>query len=70
VIDAGQGGTRAETHVSNPAQPSDDPEPGPVDRRFPIAVHGWQLYLVVVSAFTLLAKRLQTPRLPETDGEE
>ena len=61
IVDAGQGGTRAENHVSNPAQPSPDPEPGPIDRRFPIAVGGWQLYLVVVGAFTLVAKRLQTP---------
>ncbi|WP_299234397.1 metal-dependent hydrolase [Natronomonas sp.] len=62
VVDAGQGGTRAETHVDNPAQPSDEPDPGPVDRRFPIAVRGWQLYLVVTALGTLLAKRLQTPR--------
>lgn len=70
VIDAGQGGTRAENHVANPAQPSDEPEPGPVDRRFPIAVHGWQLYLVVAGAFTVLAKRLQTPRPSETPKRE
>jgi membrane-bound metal-dependent hydrolase YbcI (DUF457 family) len=61
VVDAGQGGTRAETHVANPAQPSADPEPGPVDRRFPIAVQGWQLYVVLTGAFALAAKRLQTP---------
>lgn len=61
VIDAGRGGTRAETHVSNPAQPSPDPEPGPIDRRFPIAVGGWQLYVVLTGAFALAAKRLQTP---------
>ncbi|TKR27556.1 metal-dependent hydrolase [Natronomonas salsuginis] len=61
VIDAGRGGTRVETHVSNPAQPSPDPEPGPVDRRFPIAVGGWQLYVVLTGAFALAAKRLQTP---------
>ena len=70
VIDAGQGGARAENHVSNPAQPSPDPKPGPVDRRFPIAVGGWQLYLVVASAFTLVAKRLQTPYTGhESEGE-
>lgn len=70
VIDAGQGGSRADTHVSNPAQPSPDPEPGPVDRRFPIAVRGWQLYLVCLGAFTLLAKRFQTPRPSETETEK
>ncbi len=69
VVDAGQGGTRADTHVANPAQPSADPEPGPIDRRFPIAVRGWQLYLVVVGAFTLVAKRFQTPRPSEIEGE-
>lgn len=70
IIDAGQGGTRAETHVANPAQPSPDPEPGPIDRRFPIAVGGWQLYLVVLSAFTLVAKRLQTPRSERETHDE
>lgn len=69
VIDAGQGGTRANTHVANPAQPSADPEPGPVDRRFPIAVGGWQLYLVFTGAFALVAKRFQSPRPPETETE-
>lgn len=71
VVDAGQGGTRAQTHVSSPAQPSVDPEPGPVDRRFPIAVRGWQLYFVLTGAFALVAKRLQTPserRETRTDG--
>lgn len=67
VIDAGQGGSRAETHVSNPAQPSAESDPGPVDRRFPITVYGWQLYLVVTGAFVLVAKRLQTPRPSEVD---
>ncbi len=68
VIDAGQGGTRAETHVANPAQPSADPDPGPVDRRFPIAVRGWQLYLVCLGAFTLLAKWFQNPRPSEAEN--
>jgi predicted small integral membrane protein len=61
VIDAGQGGTRAETHVSSPVQPSPDPDPGPVDRRFPIAVDGWQLYVILVGTFALLARTLQAP---------
>ncbi len=67
VIDAGQGGSRVETHVSNPAQPSPEPSSEPVDRRFPIAVHGWQLYVVLVGAFTLVAKRLQSDQ--GTGGE-
>jgi hypothetical protein len=63
VVDAGQGGTRAETHVSSPVKPSADPDPGdgPVDRRFPIAVDGWQLYLVLLGAFAVVAKKLQRP---------
>lgn len=69
AIDAGQGGTTADTHVANPAQPSAEPEPGPVDRRFPIAVRGWQLYLVLTGAFALVAKRFQRPRPSETEGE-
>jgi membrane-bound metal-dependent hydrolase YbcI (DUF457 family) len=59
-VDAGQGGTTEDTHVASPAQPSREPEPGPVDRRFPVAVQGWQLYLVCLGAFTLVAKHLQS----------
>jgi membrane-bound metal-dependent hydrolase YbcI (DUF457 family) len=59
TVDAGQGGTTQTTHVGNPAQPSKDPGPGPVDRRAPIAVQGWQLFLVVAGLFTLAAKRVQ-----------
>ena len=61
-VDAGQGGTTQNTHVPNPAQPSSGSggEPGPVDRRAPIAVRGWQLYLVVVGLFTLAARKLQS----------
>ena len=59
-VDAGQGGTTDDTHVASPAQPTRDPDPGPVDRRFPVAVRGWQLYLVCLGAFTLVAKRLQS----------
>lgn len=60
VVDAGQGGTTQSVHVSTPVQPTKEPA-GPVDRRFPIAVGGWQLYLTLVGAFTLVARRLQTP---------
>jgi len=60
-IDVGTGGTTADTHVGNPAEPSDDPDDGAVDRRFPVAVQGWQLHLIASAAFTLLARRLQTP---------
>ncbi len=67
AVDVGQGGTTATTHVASPVQPSSDPQPGPVDRRFPIAVQGWQLYLICLGAFTLAAKRLQTSRSTDTD---
>ena len=63
-VDAGQGGTTQNTHVPNPAQPSSGSEPGgdagPVDRRAPVAVRGWQLYLVLVGLFTLVARKLQS----------
>lgn len=65
TVDAGQGGTTRDTHIGSPAQPSPDPEPGPVDRRFPIAVQGWQLYIVVTGLFALVAKNFQTPRYDE-----
>lgn len=61
VVDAGGGGTRFETHVANPVQPSPEPEPGPVDRRFPIAVQGWQLFLVLTGLFSIVAERFQAP---------
>jgi len=67
TIDAGRGGTTANTHVSSPVQPSKETSEGPVDRRFPIAVGGWQLYFLVVGAFTLLARRLQST--PEEIGD-
>jgi len=71
VIDAGQGGTRAETHVSNPAQPDPEPDPGPVDRRFPIAVRGWQLHLLLTGVFVVAARRLQSDRLTRCgDGSD
>jgi len=71
-IDVGQGGTTENTHVANPAQPSKDPEPGPTDRRAPIAVQGWQLFLVVTGLVTVAAKRLQrsVPTDPGTSGVE
>lgn len=66
TVDVGGGGGREEEHVANPAQPDRDPDPDqPVDRRFPIAVQGWQLYLVVTGLFAVVAKKFQTPRYPE-----
>jgi hypothetical protein len=67
-IDAGQGGTTQNTHVSSPVDPSPDSEPEAVDRRAPIAVQGWQLYLIALGAFTLVAKKLQSPA--PSDGDD
>lgn len=69
TIDAGQGGTTQTTHVSSPVDPSGGPEPESVDRRAPIAVQGWQLYLVVVGAFAVVGKRFQSSSGPEADRE-
>jgi hypothetical protein len=68
TTDVGKTGTREETHVPTPVQPSEnvsvipDPETEQaVDRRFPVAVGGWQLYFVLLGLFTMAAKRLQEP---------
>jgi membrane-bound metal-dependent hydrolase YbcI (DUF457 family) len=67
-VDAGATGTTEDTTVANPVEPDGDPEAGgsggddePVDRRFPIAVQGWQLYLVATGLFAAAARRLQRP---------
>lgn len=59
-IDVGQQGTTRDVHVSTPT----DPEPGggvdeTAERIVPVAVHGWQLYLVLIGLFTVGARRLQ-----------
>lgn len=64
VVDAGGGSPRRQTHVPNPVQPSSEPAPGPVERLFPIAVQGWQLYLVLTGLFAVAARKLQSPRRP------
>lgn len=62
VIDVGQQGTTADTHVSSPVDPSPPAGPAePIDRRFPVAVQGWQLYLILVGMFVVVAKHLQRP---------
>ena len=58
--DAGRRGTTETVHVATPA----DPEPGrgldrEVERRVPIAVRGWQLYVLLLGVFTVGARRLQ-----------
>jgi membrane-bound metal-dependent hydrolase YbcI (DUF457 family) len=68
TVDAGQGGTTNDTHVASPAQPTKEPQEE-VDRRFPLAVRGWQLYLVGLGAFTLVAKQLQSPGPSRRDDD-
>jgi len=60
TVGAGGGGTTANTHLPSPVQPSKEPSEGPVDRRFPTAVGGWQLYFLVVDTFRLLARQLRS----------
>ncbi|AGN02773.1 hypothetical protein L593_14170 [Salinarchaeum sp. Harcht-Bsk1] len=60
TIDVGQQGSTDDVHVSTPT----DPEPGGgvdenVERIVPFAVHGWQLYLILLGLFTVGARRLQ-----------
>ena len=61
-IDAGGTGTTETVHVNNPIEP-DSPENlvgrEEIDRRFPIANRGWRLYLVLVGAFVVVARRFQ-----------
>lgn len=60
-LDPGAGGTTANTHVANPVEPSADPDPEePIDRRFPITVHGWQLYLSLLGLFAVVARWFQS----------
>jgi|APHM01.1.fsa_nt_gi hypothetical protein len=67
-VNVGAVGTTEEVHVDNPVEPNGDDEPQtepadePVDRRLPIAVHGWQLYMIVSGLFVAVARRLQTRR--------
>jgi membrane-bound metal-dependent hydrolase YbcI (DUF457 family) len=59
TIDAGGGGSRTETQVVNPVQPEPEAEPKPAEWRFLLVNQGWQLYLVLVGLFTVLARKLQ-----------
>lgn len=68
TTDIGKTGTREETHVPTPVQPNENatviPNPDTeeeVDRRFPFAVGGWQLYFILIGFFTMAARRLQRP---------
>lgn len=58
-VDPGRTGTTDDVHVNNPVQPGGEPDQGPPERRFPVAVFGWQLYLIGLGLFATGAKRLQ-----------
>ena len=61
TADAGAVGTTADTHVANPVELSDEPQPDdPI--LLPIAESGWQLYLALTGLFVLVARRFQDRR--------
>lgn len=65
AADAGTTQTTANTHVDNPVEPSaalEDESNEPVERIFPIADSGWQLYLVLTGLFVVVARRFQDRR--------
>ncbi|MFB6360965.1 MAG: metal-dependent hydrolase [Halobacteriales archaeon] len=59
TIEAGGGGSRTETQVANPVQPGPEAQADPAERRFLLVNQGWQLYLVFVGLFAVLARKLQ-----------
>lgn len=67
-VNVGAVGTTEDVHVNNPVEPDGGEPPEtdaaeePVDRRFPVAVHGWQLYMIVSGLFVAGARRLQSRR--------
>ncbi|MFB6172843.1 MAG: metal-dependent hydrolase [Haloarculaceae archaeon] len=56
VVDAGQKGTTAQVHISNPVDPSRGAEPPDVERIVPLAAAGWQLWTVLTGALVLAAR--------------
>lgn len=64
VADVGATGTTADTHVANPVEPSETVEKPdePVERLFPVAESGWQLFLALAGPFVLIARRFQERR--------
>jgi len=62
-VDLSAGGTPATTdtlHYSTGVDPSPGPEPDSVERVFPLATSGLQLLLVVLGAFTVGARLLES----------
>ncbi|APW97596.1 hypothetical protein CHINAEXTREME_07330 [Halobiforma lacisalsi AJ5] len=64
MTDVGATGTTADTHVANPVEPSETVEEPdePVERLFPVAESGWQLFLALAGPFVLVARRFQERR--------
>lgn len=62
-VDAGQIGSTDQVVVDTGVNPSDDGEPGPPNRRFPIVVRGWQLALLVASGAVVATRRRLRPLL-------
>lgn len=56
TVDAGQKGSTAQVHISNPVDPSKGTEPPEVERIFPLVAAGWQLWVVATGAFVLAAR--------------
>lgn len=65
AADAGPTRTTANTHVDNPVEPSaalEAESDEPVERIFPVADSGWQLYLALTGLFVVVARRFQDRR--------
>jgi len=61
-VDVGGTGTTENVHVDNPVEPDEAVDDGgdePVERKFPVAVFGWRLYVIATGLFVLGARRLQ-----------
>lgn len=76
TVDAGGTGTTETVRVANPVEPGPQDTGGgeatgpdrPPERTFPVAVWGWQLYLVGLGLFAAVARRVQSDP-PETKRE-
>lgn len=64
-IDSVQRGSTEEVHVPTGVDTEPGPDPADVERHFPVAVAGWQLFLVLTSVIVVTVKL----RLSEGPGE-
>lgn len=58
-------GSTDQVHVPSGVDPQRGPEKSGVERHFPVAVAGWQLFVIVTSVVVLTAKR----RLPDAESD-